>query len=269
MFTEQDVPLAIEDTSLIEQLAISASVLWEDWPRDMHIRFSDFANKQRFSLIGTCPHCGIPSSFTMPHGTVPYGETRQHEGITGFYPRPHLFAMLECSACYGFVLGVIVQVSAQWEYKAHYPLGKPNDKIAEEIREVSPEIASDFREALRCRHVDAYNATVKMCHRALEASCIQQGVDPEKLKTLQQMIDWVAQQGKITEPLRKMAHKVRLGGDRGAHPSSRIIDKDDADAVIEFTREYFDHVYVMPAKMAKFNFDRPKPEKKDEAKNGE
>jgi hypothetical protein len=40
----------------------------------------------------------------------------------------------------------------------------------------------------------------------------------------------------------------------------------EADAVIEFTREYLDHVYVMPAKMAKFDFSRPKPEK-DEVKS--
>ena len=35
----------------------------------------------------------------------------------------------------------------------------------------------------------------------------------------------------------------------------------DADAVLEFTSEYFDHVYVMPKKMEKFDFSRPKPGK--------
>jgi hypothetical protein len=75
------------------------------------------------------------------------------------------------------------------------------------------------------------------------------------------MIDWVHGQGKITTPLRDMAHKIRLGGDRGAHPSVRTITADDADAVIEFTREYFDAVYVMPARMGKFDFARPKPAK--------
>ena len=76
------------------------------------------------------------------------------------------------------------------------------------------------------------------------------------------MIDWVHSQGKITTPLKDMAHKIRLGGDRGAHPSERIMDDKDADAVIEFAREYFDHVYVMPASMSKFEFTRPKPPKK-------
>jgi hypothetical protein len=73
------------------------------------------------------------------------------------------------------------------------------------------------------------------------------------------MIDWVHSQGKITTPLKDMAVKIKLGGNRAAHASDRTLTADEADAVIEFTREYFQHVYVMPAKMAKFNFDKPKP----------
>jgi hypothetical protein len=72
------------------------------------------------------------------------------------------------------------------------------------------------------------------------------------------MIDRVHAQGKITTPLKDMAHKIKLGGNRGAHPSDKIISEADADAVIEFTREYFQHVYVMPARMSKFDFSRPK-----------
>jgi hypothetical protein len=52
--------------------------------------------------------------------------------------------------------------------------------------------------------------------------------------------------------------KIKLGGNRGAHPSDRTLTKDDADAVIEFSREYFQHVYVMPVRMSKFNFDKSK-----------
>lgn len=208
----------------------------------------------RFALTGTCPHCGMPSVFTMPAESRSYSEQRWLDRNT----RLHVFAMMECSGCYGFILGTIVAYGDRWQYHVHYPVGRPSDAVSEDVKEP---MRSDFREALRCRWVDAYNATVEMCRRALEASCLDLGA-PEKLGSLQKMIDWVAEQGKITKPLQEMAHKVRLGGDRGAHPSTRIMNDADADAVIEFTREYFDHVYVMPAKMAKFNFDRPKPEKK-------
>jgi hypothetical protein len=71
------------------------------------------------------------------------------------------------------------------------------------------------------------------------------------------MIDWVHAQGKITNSLRDMAHKIKLGGNRAAHPSDRILSEEDANAVVDFTLEYFQHVYVTPARMARHNFDKP------------
>ena len=120
------------------------------------------------------------------------------------------------------------------------------------------EIKLDYQEAIRCRFVNAYNATIEMCGRSLESSCIQLGANPKLV--LNDMIKWVHSQGKITTPLSEMAHKVKLGRNRAAHPnpSDRTLTSEDADAVLEFTREYFQHVYVMPAKMATFDFDKGK-----------
>ena len=112
---------------------------------------------------------------------------------------------------------------------------------------------------MRCRYIKAFNATVEMCRRALESSCIELGAKPDLV--LNDMINWVHSQGKITTPLSEMAHKIKLGGNRAAHPSDRTLTEKDADAVLEFTREYFQHVYVMPAKMSQFNFDKPKAAK--------
>ena len=67
----------------------------------------------------------------------------------------------------------------------HGLLGKPNDDVASEIPE---NIAADFKEALRCRYVDAYNATVEMCRRAVQASCLQLGAPADKLV---KQIDWL------------------------------------------------------------------------------
>ncbi len=70
-------------------------------------------------------------------------------------------------------------------------------------------------------------------------------------------------QGTITTPLKEMAHRVRLGGNLGAHPPEDPEDEDlivmgpeYADAVLEFTRDFFHHVYVMPARLEKFTFSR-------------
>ena len=63
-----------------------------------------------------------------------------------------------------------------------------------------------------------------------------------------------------------MAHRIRLGGNLGAHPpedpdddTAIIIGSDYADAVLEFCKDYFPHVYVMPERLKKFTFRKKKP----------
>ncbi len=224
--------------------------LWEDWPRDM--KLSSFDNNG-FVVNGECPHCRKQAAFVSV--TPPYEER------DGNWPT-RMIGAARCIAGNEYILAILefelalTRSSGTWKYQTHYPIGWPDDRVAEDIPD---SIKPDFREALRCRWVNAYNATVEMCRRALEASCLEQGA-PAKL-VLNDMIDWVHAQGKITTPLKDMAHKIKLGGNRGAHPSDKTISETDADAVIEFTREYFQHVYVMPARMEKFDFSKAKPKK--------
>jgi hypothetical protein len=65
-------------------------------------------------------------------------------------------------------------------------------------------------------------------------------------------IDDLFEVGKITESLKDFAHEVRLTGNDGAHPDKDglvNVTEADSSAIIEFTREYLHHVYVMPAKL--------------------
>lgn len=249
------VPYCIEEkqktTSLVSLLQETALFLWKDWPMEMKYSSGD---DREFVIAGECPHPSCRKQAAFPTVSSFYEEK------SGGHPYRRI-AAARCIACNEYILAIIrasrYSSGVHWEYEAHYPLGLPDDEVAEEIPDT---IKPDFREALRCRWVGAYNATVEMCRRALEASCLEQGA-PANL-VLNNMIDWVHAQGKITTPLKEMAHKIRLGGDRGAHPSERIMNAEDADAVIEFTREYFDAVYVMPARMGRFDFSRPKPVKK-------
>jgi len=245
-------PVISQMVSLLQKTAL---FLWKDWPMDMNFTLLDYRSGI-FTLNGVCPHCAPTHSLFTIVG-VPCIEP---SGVLRGHQVHRVVAVMRCQACLEYILGIALFDDSmnRADYQEHYPLGTANDEQPEEI---PPDIASDFSEALRCRWVDAYNATVEMCRRALEASCLQLGADPTKLTTLERMIVWVHEQGTITKPLCDMAHKIRLGGDRGAHPSARVMGEEDADAVIEFTREYFDAVYVMPARMAKFDFSRPKQDK--------
>lgn len=187
------------------------------------------------SARGVCPHCGLPSYF-QPVGN------------------PHVEPMrvcnpAQCQSCKDFVLIVCSRSAVNYVFglAALYPLGKPNDSVD---KAVPPPIKSDFAEALRCNWASAYKATVTMCRRALQASAIEKGAKGDRLID---QIDDLRAQGIITEPLKQMAHEIRLTGNDGAHPGkdglADVVEK-DADDIIEFTREYFHHVYVMPAKLA-------------------
>jgi len=239
-----------DQRSLWEFIGESLAVLWKDWPRDMQAKC--IPNKaQEFSLQGTCPHCSLPSTFLMK--TPAYAE----------YPQPgrsthhRLWAVLQCQGCLSFICGAVRRDSTNDSapestiYFTHYPIGKPDDRVASDIPE---SIANDFKEALRCRWVDAYNATVEMCRRAFQSSCDNLQAAGSNLY---EQIDDLALKAVITKPLKEMAHKVRLGGNRGAHPSSKQLSDRDADAVITFTRHYFEHVYVMPAALAAVDFEKP------------
>jgi hypothetical protein len=140
--------------------------------------------------------------------------------------------------------------------------------------EIPQSVADDFREALRCLWVEAYKATVTMCRRAIQTACLDLHAVG---RDLFHQIDDLAAKSKITAPLQQMAHAVRLQGKKAAHPlevekatqqreasagEARQDDpandglegttKEEAEAVIEFTREFFHHIYVMPALLRKY-----------------
>lgn len=202
--------------------------------------------EQQFQSIGAsgiCPHCEHKSYF-KPVG----GAYREQEGS---YQR--LCEAARCESCKKFVLVVGIRNlnlggGTPFLLEAFYPLGKPNDNVD---AAVPPAIANDFKEALRCRWIGANKATVTMCRRAIQASCLEKKAD--KSKKLVGQIDELAKNGIITEPLRQFAHAVRLEGNDGAHPDADGLENvtpEDADDIIAFTREYMHHVYVMPAKLA-------------------
>lgn len=166
-----------------------------------------------FRLRGVCPHCRRDAAFESVTKTYVEPHDMRIEG-------KHIVAALRCVACNKYILGVLVISPTPGDYRAfapvyecHYPVGKPPQLTEEDI---PTNILDDFNEALRCQWVEAYNATAEMCRRALQSSCLSLGADP-KLK-LDKQIDWLASQGKIIVSLQQMAHQVRLGGNRGAHP---------------------------------------------------
>lgn len=201
------------------------------------------AQQGTFSARGLCPHCSLPSFLAFSAGPFirPADQNRPAEC--------HLLA--RCQNCEGvvYLVGTRNAATNLFEYRESFPLGNPEVSVDKTI---PSGVRDDFVEALKCKSVVSYKATVVMCRRALQASCRQQGAEGDKLIN---QIDDLASKGKITNALKEMAHDIRKLGNDGAHPDEDglgDVQKEDAEDIVEFTRQYFEHVYVMPARSEAF-----------------
>lgn len=205
-------------------------------------------------LADLCPHCGNTSYF-QPVASYIENLVGSLRGVSA----------AKCQSCKRFVLvvGVRQMNGGAFTLDSVYPLAKPDDEVDSNV---PPPIRADFSEALRCEWIRAYKACVVMCRRTVQAGALKLGAP--KNSNLNQQIDWLFDQGKITESLKDFAHEVRLTGNAGAHPDKNSgvvatapvqnaveddaledVTPQDAQDIVEFTREFLHHVYVMPAKL--------------------
>lgn len=207
------------------------------------MKIVNFSSQQmQVGANGECPHCSPTISYFRP-----VASHQEQMGTGGL----RLVSAAQCESCKGFVL-VIGQKPpghTQFSLEAVFPFGKPNDAVSPEVEQTASDVAADFKEALRCHWVKAYCASVVMCRRAIQSSAV--ALDAKGGRLIDQ-IDDLFKSGKITESLKDFAHEIRLTGNDGAHPDKdglKGVKEEDSRAIIEFTREYLHHVYVMPAKL--------------------
>jgi len=171
--------------------------------------------------------------------------------MTTFSHGAELVSAARCEACKKWVLIIGHRVAQNHPSGSVtvYPLGKPNDTVAAEVEQAAKSVAADFSEALRCQWIKAYKACVVMCARAIQGSALALGATKKKLTD---QIDELFSQSKITQALKDFAHEIRVTRNMGAHPDKdglEEVTEQDANDIVEFTREYLHHVYVMPAKL--------------------
>jgi hypothetical protein len=206
---------------------------------DMEIvNFPEHQNNQ-VGARGTCPFCGAASYF-HPHATF-----IDSSGLVATCA-----SAAKCQSCKNFVLvvGARNKQNGHSPFQLHgvYPTGKPNDSVEQSV---PPLIAADFSEALRCQWIKSFKACVVMCRRAIQSSALDLKAKGTRLID---QIDDLSATGRITQALQEFAHEVRLTGNDGAHPDKdglAGVHEKDANDIVEFTREYLHHVYVMPAKL--------------------
>lgn len=90
-----------------------------------------------------------------------------------------------------------------------------------------------------------------MCRRVIQQSCIEKGAKKEKL------FDQI-EELKIDDSLKKLAHKLRFWGNKGAHPDILLgekIEEKDAKVAIDFTEKFLQYIYIIPKEIEEIERD--------------
>jgi hypothetical protein len=178
-----------------------------------------------------CPYCRAFSNFSLRTSfDSPFrGDPTQHQVFT-------------CDSCVGSVL---VQTNVTGQHR------HPQYIADEQFPDVPEPIAGDAHEAFACFGIGAWRAASAMARRALQAAAYEKGAPDGPLID---QIDWLAENGHITAQMKEVGHRIRLGGNLGAHPDRdglRDVDEAEATAIMAFLRDFFRYVYEIPADLAR------------------
>ena len=103
-------------------------------------------------------------------------------------------------------------------------------------------IRNDYLEGLEDYSSGCYISSVIMCRRVIQQGCQDKGA---KKTNLFEQIEELT----IDENLKKLAQKIRLWGNMGAHPDILLgekVDEKDAKIAIDFVEKFLQYVYVIP-----------------------
>ncbi|MFA6490241.1 MAG: DUF4145 domain-containing protein [Candidatus Micrarchaeia archaeon] len=120
-----------------------------------------------------------------------------------------------------------------------YPMPRP---IADEVPD---KFKKDLSEADMCFSINAYRAASMLCRRLVHSIATD-----NKCASLNEM----KTKGLITDGYLKQAYAVKLTGDSANHAEEegeKTIEREDAEAALEFTHALIDVLYVQPSKIDK------------------
>jgi hypothetical protein len=190
----------------------------------------------------TCPHCGTNTTLERQ---------AQWSRVTRRMPQnAQAFGAWSCQSCGEPIVGDLVNDPVEGAMPGagfYYPTSVPNPTYP---ASVPADFAQDAKDAHKCFAIGAWRASAAMTRRALQGACIDKEAPDVRLV---EQIDWLEEQRLITPQMKGVAHKIRLGGNTGAHPDAdglKDVTQDDAERLLEFLEDFVKYVYTIPERLA-------------------
>lgn len=110
---------------------------------------------------------------------------------------------------------------------------------------IPEELKRDLDEAKLCYSIGAYRGCAVLARRVIQVCCIDKGAD--KNKKLYQQIEEIYEKRVITEDIKNWTTAIRWIGNDAAHPSSNIVESNEAEDVLKLAEQFLHIVYVATA----------------------
>lgn len=117
-------------------------------------------------------------------------------------------------------------------------------------------VTNPYIEAQKCFRAQAYEASVIMCRKGIEAICTDKG---EMKGNLAEKLQKLKEKKILEETIYNWSNELRLIGNDGAHSHGKSIDKQDAKDSIDFFDALITYLYHLVDQYNKLKARRVKP----------
>jgi hypothetical protein len=192
-----------------------------------------------------CPHCQARSGISAM--AIP-----RWEFLDRFRPKEVGIAYI-CNSCKGpiFLVFRVIQYHARGDRYAIRLFDDPAvvQQPAEhfDFQYLPDDLASDFREALGCYSILAYNAFAAMCRRTVQSASMALGVEGTT-KVKAQLLD-LKSMAVIDEETFDLLEQIILDGHDGAHPHLPELSPERARVLLDLMRDVLYQLFVRRAKI--------------------
>jgi len=189
-----------------------------------------------------CPHCAVVSH--MSAVSIP-----RYEYLKRFEPRT-VGIGYRCGSCNNTVF---LRFIPGYEFSNNrVRLSDEYDEVERsqetfEFQYLPEQVRRDFKEALDCYSISAFNAFAAMCRRCVQSAAADLGAKG-KDKVLAQLQD-LKDMAEIDEETFDLLKQIIVEGHDGAHPHLPSVDAKRATVLLELVKDVMYQLYVRRGKL--------------------
>ncbi len=192
-----------------------------------------------------CPHCNNITGITLI--SIP-----NYSYLERFKPE-RIGMVYKCDACSE---PIFLKFRIQRYETGNYRINIDEEfqiiehpKIDFEFEHLPEKIRNDFKEALDCASIGAYNAFASMCRRTIQSSASEIGAKGKD--KIQNQIQEMKEIADIDDETFEIIKQIILDGHDGAHPHLPSLSESRAEVLLELIKDVMYQLFVRKSKLKK------------------